>query len=435
VSVPKKIAINTFSQILAKITIITFGVLGTLFLRRFLGRSLYGDFVFIVSLATMFATLADFGSHLIGVREANQDQKNQARILGNIILLRFLLAVISSLALILFNFLLRLSHPALIFASLTILAISFKNSLTLVFHSQQKLTTFSWMNFLDGLFTFLGTLLLIFILKTKMVPVFVFNLSLATFLSAIFFLPRALQKKTLNFKPSKTILKKFLLQTAPMGGILLLFTLYSKIDTVLLKNFQNSSAVGIYGLTYKIHENLNVLAAYLMNSLLPIMAQLGRQKKDRPRFKKIFQTGLDILILSGGTLITGVFLFAPLIIRLLTGEYLTEEVLSLRILIFATFISFLNHLVGYSIIALRQQHKSFFIAVLALVFNLVLNLIFIPLYSFKAAAVITVLTEALVLFLSFKIIIQKLNWRPKFLQFWQTGLQILKTRGKIFFHD
>lgn len=434
-SVSKKIAIDTLSQILAKTTVIALGVLGTLFLRRFLDRSLYGDFLFIVSLATIFATLADFGSHLIGVREANQDKKNQAQILGNIILLRFLLATIASLILMLFNFIPCFSHPALIFSSLIVLTISFKNSLTLVFHSQQKLTIFSWMNFLDGLFNFLGILLLIFILKTKMVPAFIFNLSLATFLSAVFFLPRVLQKKTLNFRPSQTILKKFLLQTAPMGGILLLFTLYSKIDIVILRNFKNNSAVGIYGLTYKIHENLNVLAAYLMNSLLPIMAQLGRQKKDWPQFKKIFQTGLDVLILSGGILTTGVFLFTPLIIRFLTGAYLAEEILSLRILIFATFISFLNHLTGYSIIALRQQYKSFFIAALALAFNLVLNLIFIPLYSFKAAAVITVLTGALVLFLSFKVIMRTLNWRPKFFQFWQTGLQILQTRGKIFFHD
>ena len=434
-SLSKSITINTLSQILGKISVVLFGVLATIVLRRYLGRSFYGDYIYVISLATMFATLADFGSHLIAVREASQQEKKEGQIIANVIILRFLFSLSASgIMLVLIaipKFAQGLNWPIMT-ACLIILALSFKNSLTIIFHTKLKLFYFSLMNFLTAFLAFFGTVFLTAINAGKKPTFFVLNLGLANFLAFIFFLPLALRLINLKFKPSKKIIKRIIRQAAPMGGILLLFTLYSKIDTVILKLYQSSEAVGVYGLTYKIHENLNVMAAYLMNSLLPIFSKLAVNKNKRSRFKKLFQTAFNLLLASGALLAGVTFLISPLIIRILTGGFLKKEIFCLRILVLATFFSFLNHLMGYTIIALRKQAKSFYIAGLALGFNLIVNLIFIPIFSFKAAAVNTVLTEGLVLVLSSMVVYKKLAWFPKPASFPKTITDIIKKKGKVF---
>ena len=434
-SISKTITINTLSQVLGKISVVVFGVLGTLVLRRYLGRSFYGDYIYVISLATMLATLADFGTHLITVREASQDKKNQGQIIANVIILRFLFSLLASGMMLILTAIPKLAQGLnwpLMTACLIILTLSFRNSLTIIFHIKLKLTYFSLMNFLNALLALIGTVFLVFLQVDKQPGLFVFNLSLAIFLPILIFSPLAFKLIKLKFQLSRKILKRIIIQTAPLGGILLLFTLYSKIDAVILKLYQGSEAVGVYGLSYKIHENLNVLAAYLMNSLLPIFSQLAMSQKKQTKFKKLFQTAFDLLFLSGSSLLIVFFVFAPWVIKILTGQFLSSEIFCLRILIWATLISFINHLLGYSIIALGQQLKSFFIAALALSFNLITNLIFIPLFSFKAAAINTVLTEALVLILSSLVIYKKLNWLPCFFSFPKTAVNIIKRKGRIF---
>lgn len=434
-SFSRTIAVNTFSQIFAKLIMIAFGICATIVLRRYLGRSFYGDFIFVISLVTMLSTFADFGTHLITVREASQQQEKQTQIIGNVIILRFCFSIIAGLALgvmALVPFFARELSWSLISGIFLLVSISLKNSLLIIFHTKLKLAYFSLMNSLASFIAFIGALVLVFLGADKKPLLFVLNLGLANFLPLLLFFPQAKKMMRINWQINKAIIKRLLGQTAPLAGILLLFTLYSKLDTVILKLCQTSEAVGVYGLTFKIHENLNVLAAYLMNSLLPVFSRWAIDENKQKKFKKIFQLVFDLLVFSGAGLSILIYFLAPLIIRLLTGDFLGSEILSLRILIWATFFSFLNHLMGYSIIALGKQASSFFISALALSFNLLANLIFIPLYSFRAAGVNAVLTQALVLLLSSLVVFKKLKWFPCFWHFPRAVLLFIKKKGRIF---
>lgn len=66
-------------------------------------------------------------------------------------------------------------------------------------------------------------------------------------------------------------------------------------------------------------------------------------------------------------------------------------------------ISFLSHLFGYSIIALGRQTKLIWPNLFLVVFNIILNLILIPKISYIGAAIVTVLTEILVVLLYYKV--------------------------------
>lgn len=429
-SLSKTIAINTLAQVFGKFGVLIFGIITTIFLRRFLGRSGYGDYVFITSFTLMLVSLADFGTHLIGVKEASQQSQKQIKIISSVFLLRLLL---TSLTVIIGLFIIKVFFPHqpltnLLFLSLLLMvAIMLKNSLTIIFHTKLKLT---YAGLMDGLTAGLILLITIILLYLKQNLYWLISgLALVYGLIFLLFLPLSQRLIPFSFTLDKKLIKKIIKEILPMGGILFLYTCYSKFDTLALKIFWGSEVVGVYGLAYKIHENLIVLAAFLMNSLLPILSQTIADKK---KFSFLLQKTFDVLLLSGLGILLIIFIAAPLIIKIIIGKMAVNEIIALRVLVFATFVSFLNHLTGYTIISLGEQKKSFLISVLALVFNVVSNLIFIPLFSFKAAAVNTFLTEGLVLVFSSLVIYKKLHWFPHLFSFPKTALAIIRTKGKIY---
>jgi len=104
-SLRKIVALNTFWQFLAKTIGIGFSLITVALLTNYLGLDGYGDYMFITSAIVIFGGLADWGTATIGVRETAQAIKDRPLLLGNLITLRFLLALFSILFLIVFAFL------------------------------------------------------------------------------------------------------------------------------------------------------------------------------------------------------------------------------------------------------------------------------------------------------------------------------------------
>lgn len=104
------------------------------------------------------------------------------------------------------------------------------------------------------------------------------------------------------------------------------------------------------------------------------------------------------MLLPSGILIGGVgYFLAPWLIQLVAGAEFALSVGVLRILMVQVAIFFVTSLLMWSTLALGRQKVLPRVYGAALILNLVLNLIFIPKYSFYAAAWITGVTELLVL--------------------------------------
>jgi len=194
-------------------------------------------------------------------------------------------------------------------------------------------------------------------------------------------------------------------ESFPLGMYLLVYSVYDcGIDSFVLKSFVGSEAVGFYGLAYKIHGNLILGAAFLMNSLFPLISE-ARQKL--VVVKKTFEKSFTVLFLTGLSILLFGFLLSPLIIKIIAGETFYSSAIALKILLGATLFSYLNHLTGYFLVALGEQKSLLRISFAGLIFNLFLNLIFIPKFSFLAAAVITVFTEIVIFILTYNFLRKK----------------------------
>lgn len=390
---------NTTSQGLAKIITLVFSLLTTALLTRFLGKTGFGDYIFLVTLILIFATIADWGTSTIAVREASGKAKGQSKIFNTALVLRLLVAVVGF---ILVNLLIRLNSQwqglvnAAFIGSLIILFLSLKTSLNIVFQTRLEMHKVALIEILGSGVFFL--LVFWFLQNSSSLSLVMWAWVISTIMAvgAGILLAARVSKISLNLDTG--VARRLITEALPMGALLFTFSLYNRADVFLLQYFKGPESVGIYGLAYKVHENLVLGAAFLMTAAFPILVRLYQTKQKE--LKIILQKLFIVLAIGGFLMAILVFIGSDFIIAILTSGGFDESAIALRLLVFATFISYLNHLTGFSLVAFGRQRISFLIALFALLLNITLNLWLIPHFSWRAAAIVTIITESFVLILS-----------------------------------
>lgn len=440
VSLSQKVAFNTAVQIATKAITVIFGLLVTVLLTNYLGREGFGDYMYVIALVVIFGALADWGTATIGVREAAKEKKEQERILVNIFLVRLALSIIASLIMAIAAIFIPLQtinpflvRQAIMLGSLILILQGFKASLRVVFQTKLQLQKQA---VIDLTVSILILSISFFFVQSHLglVPL-VGAIVLSNLIGIV--VGFSLVKRTVKFdwRPEKKFIKRLLAESFPMGAILLIFTIDNKIDTVMLGSIKGSGAVGIYAVAYRIYDVLILGAAYFMIALLPVLSRYADLTKWGNKLRQIYQKSFDFLLLMALIALVGVWFLAPLAVKMITQKRLAEfsdSIFVLRLLGFALFLAYFNHLTGYTIVALGKQRRYFFIALGALIFNVLANALVIPRFSYYGAAVVTILTEGLVLMITTVFIFRLLKIVPSPFKFPKTVVEFLKKRGKIF---
>ncbi|MBI4029533.1 MAG: flippase [Candidatus Blackburnbacteria bacterium] len=420
---------NASFQVVGKVLTVLSSLLLTWILRGKLGNEGYGVYIFVTAFVLFFGNIADWGTNLIVVREASKTTpQSQNTIFTSSIIFRLLLSLV---AFIFVNIVIRTNIEWQAFvlpttvASFVLLLLSLKNSLGIVFQTTMRFGALTTMEVLLS-FTFL-LLSFTFLVKNFSVSYIMLSWVIATGLASFlgFWFARNYLKR---FSFDWTVSKKIIKEALPTGTLLIVFSIYNRIDILILQHYWGTANVGIYGLSYKIYETLTTGAAFIVSAAYPLLSS----QKALENIRYVYQKTFDILLVTCLVLFLITFLFAPSI-ELLWGASSLPSVLPLRILSIALIFSFFNHLTGYSLIALGKQKTSLLIGVFALGLNLVLNLLLIPAYSYRAASVMTLVTEAFVFVCSSVALYRLANLRPSFFSFPKTIYSLLsaeKENGK-----
>jgi len=206
--------------------------------------------------------------------------------------------------------------------------------------------------------------------------------------------------------------KKLLIQSYPLAISAILVLIYFKLDTIFLSVMKNSEAVGVYGLSYKILENLIFFPAMIVGLTMPIMSKYIFMERDK--FKSVVQRTLNFLIIAFLPIAFGAIMTSDKIIGLFTEKGFADSSMVLNILIIALGFIFLGALFSNIIIAANQQKRLAQIYFVGMIFNVITNFIFIPKYSYFGAAATTVATELLVTGLMIYVIYKTINFLPSF---------------------
>jgi O-antigen/teichoic acid export membrane protein len=427
-----KVFLNTLTQIVARGVVILASLLTTVALTRLVGASGYGDYIFITSFVLIFVGLSDLGVTTIAVRETVKKRGEAKIIFGNVLGLRlftsFGLFLLLNLAIFFLPQFRVLRQPAFL-ASFVLFFLALRTTSQGVFQASLRLDLASYLEILAAAFFLLALGGLLGLGKAVSLNWLMAFWLGGAFLSSLlgWFLSRRFVSFRLTF--SRPVASHLVREALPLGLYLLLYSVYDRgIDSFLLKTYTDSAAVGYYGLAYKIHGNLILGAAFLMNSLFPVLSSL----EQGAILKKAFEKTFTILLLAGLGILVGGLILAPLVIGIIAGSSFSPSILILRILLAATFLAYLNHLAGYMMIATGRQKELFSFSLVALALNLVLNLLLIPRYSFLAAAAVTVLTELSIFFLTQSFLRRELNLRYSLSSFVENLQTLLLKKHKYF---
>jgi O-antigen/teichoic acid export membrane protein len=205
----------------------------------------------------------------------------------------------------------------------------------------------------------------------------------------------------------------------------LLATLFFRVDIILLEAIRNRRAipgqiiVGWYSWAYKGIDVLNIIPSMFTFAIFPVMARQARE--DRQALNRTFHLAIKLLVVLALPAAMAMTLLAPLFIGILGGSaFLPDSAIALQLMVWSIPIGWINSVTNYVLIAVNQQRFLTRAFVAGLAFNLAGNLILVPLYDYRAAAIITIFSE-LVLLIAFYVGIRRhlapvpwwqLLWRP-----------------------
>jgi O-antigen/teichoic acid export membrane protein len=403
----KKVASNTIYQLVGKAFSMSVTMLVTLIVARTYGRSEYGEFSLMQSWPAFFFIISDFGINAISVKDLTKDWSKAGKYFGNILILRLFLAVVlvAVLAVVLQFF--PYSKDLLFGIRLSLLLIvtqSLYSTMNIIFQAKMRYD-YSVIGYLIGYIVILLSIVVLTFFKVSVIWVnFSYVLGgLVTALVNYGFIKKL--KINIDFHLDTKLLKYLLVQALPLGLMFIFSQMSFKEDALMLSflrlpkeyGLDNTESVAIYALPYKIFEVALVVPAFFMNAVFPVLVKKTTQGGDA--LKKAFRTVIRYLILGGALAGVSGFLFSPLIVRLLGGVQFSQSVLVLKILSVGFIFYFVTSPLSWLVVTLDKQIYLPWIYLVSSLINLALNFIYIPRYSFYAAAVITHLSELVVLVL------------------------------------
>lgn len=385
-----KISQQTLWQILGKIvtSLSTFIILGMV--ARNYGEEGTGVFTLALTYLAIFYLLSDFGlnAHILRkIRNPKFEIRNEfRRLLGTRILWSAFLAILAVGLLPLWPFSTPAFSQSVLFGSLAILGSAIFVTCNLIFQSKLRYD-------LSIISSSAGALIgLVFFWWVVSNLLTVPQLMLAHLLSWIIIAVTSLLLVK-NFLPNLLPIYQFsylinLFKSSwPIAATLALNVVYFRADSFMISIFRSNSEVGIYNVAYAVFQTALVLPTFIMNSYYPLMLK---------SFSGIKFVGLSLLGLASlGTLI--ILIIAPFLIQILTGGEFFGSTQSLQILSLGFPAYFLSALLMWVMVAKGAYKVMLTIYAIGLGLNLLLNLIYIPQYSFIAASYVTVISEYLIL--------------------------------------
>jgi O-antigen/teichoic acid export membrane protein/acetyltransferase-like isoleucine patch superfamily enzyme len=176
--------------------------------------------------------------------------------------------------------------------------------------------------------------------------------------------------------------------------------IYYRIDAVFLQTFTSTTTVGTYGAAYRLFDTLVFLPNIVIVAVMyPVMAKLSMNSVHQ--MKIAIEKSVNFLLVAGIPIMIGLIAAAPNIIGFLYhNPQFDPSVPVLQALAPGLAILYLNTVWTTALMSLKLEKQLPKIAAVALVFNVICNVALIPRLGGVGAAIVTTLTELLLMILA-----------------------------------
>lgn len=381
---------NLAGQILIKIISFSFMI----FVVRQLGSVEFGKYAIATAFVGLLMVMCDLGIAAYFTREVARDHKQIENLLGNLIALRFTLAVVFIIVATCSAILLGYAPEIVIgilMGSSSQLLFAVQSSLDALLIGSERLGSSALANVVNQLVLASSGVLILLLWQGFL------GLSIATLLgilAATIFNVYSVRKRIgiPKLRVTPRLWPHIIRKSLPFGINQFALSLTYRLDSLMLGWFWGNALVGMYGAAY----NLIFTLVTISNSVnLALFPRMGRDyARDPDAAHRNFGYYLRFLfILSLPMAAIGSVLAEPLAHLLFSKAY-TESGAALQILVWALPLMFLNELLGYIAATLGQEKSMALLRLVNAFSNLAMNSFAIPTFGIMGASITTVLTEA-----------------------------------------
>lgn len=367
-------------------------------IQNLVGAADYGLFYSLFNLSFILSIILDPGITNYNNRHIAQNEHLLSTSFSNIISLKIFLTFVYIVFITIYAFVLKFNTEEWYLISLLVSG-QILNSFTLYNRSNlagmQLFKTDTFISILDKL------LMIIVCVPIVYFGVGTTNFNIATFITlqtfsffgaaiiSFFYVKKHTSFFTihLNWGNSISILK----ESYPFAILALLMLIYTKADTVLLKEIHKNGneEVGVYAAAYRLIDALNMIAVLFSGLLYPIFARMIKEKQN---IESLVKTSFSLLVLPSAVFALFSFFYAENIMQLLYTNNVETAAKIFQILIIGFVFICNGYIYGTLLTANGNIRLLNIIALIGVLSNVVLNIVFIPLYGALGSAYISVFT-------------------------------------------
>lgn len=399
----RKVAANTAVQVAGRFASALLAIFTLSLILRFFGEELQGRYLLAMAFAQFVSTIADFGlgTYLVRAIAGQEIAASQG------MAFRFYTAIPFYAIAVVVGFLLPYDDPtrqAILIALISAFIISMNNALVVYYQAKLRMQIPAVSEVANKVVVYALTAAVIalgwpFIWSVVVVAVGAAANFLINFLIGRRDLPYSGRA---NISSWPAIFK----ETLPLWVVSVLILIYFRIDTLMLSvlslpNGQNNLVqVGYYSTAYKFLEMLIAVPMMFYGAVLPVLVSA---KENIFRLKEIVTKSLYAIMLFAVPATVLVYFGADGLINLFFGNY-APAASALAILIWAFLFSAVSTGFYFATIGLGAQRRLVAPYLIVSGLNIALNYYLIPRFGFYGAAWATVVTEALIIIVTYRVV-------------------------------
>ena len=393
---------NTSWVFLEKVLRIFVGIFVTVWVARYLGPQQFGILSYAIALVGIFSSISTLGLDSIVVRELVKNEIEHYEIIGTTFFLKLLGAVVVIVILYIItnvlpndehtNVLIFIIASSTIFHSFNVIDFYFQSKVLSKYVVYANIISFSICSFIK----------IFLILNNASLTAFAWVILLESIILAIgllyFFIKLNPNKIFSSVKFKIKVSKTLLSDSWPLILSGLVISVYMKIDQVMINQLLGNEAVGQYSAAVRLSEAWYFVPVVIAGSLFP--AIINARKVSHHLYYSRLQKLFNFMVWVAISIALLVTFFSSTIVDILYGYQYFETARVLTIHIWASVFVFLGVASGKWFVIENYKLLYFFRTFYGMLFNIILNLIFIPRYGIEGAAWATLIGQSIAAYFS-----------------------------------
>lgn len=369
------------------------GLLVGVWVARYLGPEQFGQMNYAIAFVALFGAIAGLGLNGIVIRDIVRDPESANVTLGTAFILQ---AFAGLLAMVLAIVTIAILKPDDEFTRIMVIVMSVSlilkatDAIKYWFEAHVQSRYVVWIE--NGVFVIMAMFRVAMILTEASLMAFVWLTLVETLIISIglvwLYVTRISLSELFNVSISRA--KTLMNDSWPLLFSAIAVTLYMRIDMIMLEEMSSAREVGIYAAATRISEIWYFIPMVIVSSVSPSLVVLFNKNK------ALYLSGLRRLYslmfwlsIIGSSLI---FAFSEFIATTLFGNEFSGTASVLSIHLWSGIAVFLGVASSQYLLIEQLQKYSLYRTLIGVVFNVALNLIFIPSMGAKGAALATLIS-------------------------------------------